>query len=705
MAKRTTTPPPPPAPDGVNEALLELVEMLLGEYFIDPEHEDSYKQVLARHRPTGTDGILLHGEEIELEDGSCKIQLQALRPYTRFRVVMTHPAFSATVEGTWSFDNEELRQTKFTRTGNPDTIEAAVEAMIEAVDERDLEDDDEFADFLAGVEDDDEVPMIGDDPTEPPDAKPLDRNRLKAIAKRIARHRDSELGPEDRVWLEQTPQILPVVADALIEAAGAPSPDDMLVQAYHQILGLELEFVRYRQDRGWDWAEDMLTAFQQRLIEVAKAGSIPRDDWFLMCSALTEARVPVADGMRTQLADAGFTPEDMDPDAPPEEMLKMVRHLMDELANMVSGPFEVVEALRSSGAMLPPMLRSFMTTELALSFHTVLREAVPLLLLDDDSSVRVAAAGALEQIAHPDALSPDMLRRAITIRNWIPAKDRPPLDAAIRKARLAGVAIGAWPEPARDLELYASIVDGSGAQSIMAASRSAKKGLFAGLLLRHGTGVMDGWMDYDISRGQIGKLLREAQMAAPNLRVDRAFVDLVVQHAIGTSVHQDTVPPSSLLEIAEVLGGAEWKDRRIDIKTEADRLFGLLDPADQTADGVTSGSQRASLWMSKEEMFGSWFEDGPQVQKALAKLPRTDKGRLVAAVMDDILTSEREKWAERFLVLALWYEAATDAKQRLRARDAVLVAHALTSDTPIETIPVMTLIAAQTVRAMLLGAW
>jgi predicted alpha/beta hydrolase family esterase len=73
--------------------------------------------------------------------------------------------------------------------------------------------------------------------------------------------------------------------------------------------------------------------------------------------------------------------------------------------------------------------------------------------------------------------------------------------------------------------------------------------------------------------------------------------------------------------------------------------------------------------------------------------------------MDDILTSEREKWAERFLVLALWYEAATDAKQRLRARDAVLVAHALTSDTPIETIPVMTLIAAQTVRAMLLGAW
>jgi hypothetical protein len=703
MAKRPTTPPPPIQPDEVNETLLELADTLIGDFFFDPDHEDLYKQVLSQFRPSGTAGVVLLDEEIDVDDGPCTVRLEALRAYTRFRIVLTHATFSATVEGTWSFDNEELRQTKCSRTGDPDTIEIAAQAMIDAIEDRD-DDDDEFADFLAGINDDDEVPMIGDDPAEPPEATPLDRNRLKAIAKRVARHADSEVSPEDRSWLEQTPQILPVVTDALIEAAGAPTPDEAIVLAYHELLGLQLEFVRYRQDRGWDWADDMLKVFQRRLIEVAKAGSIPRDDWFLMCSALTEARVPVADEMQNELADAGFTPEDLDLDAPPEEMLKMVRHLMDELANMVSGPFEVIEALKSSGAMLPAMLRSFMTTELALSSHAVLRETVPLLLLDDDSSVRAAAAGALEQIAHPDTLSPDMLRRAITIRNWIPAKDRPPLDAAIRKARLAGVAIGGWPEPARDLELYASVVDGSGAQSILAASRSEKKGLFAGLLLRHGTGVMDGWTDHDVSRGQIGRLLREAQMAAPNVRVDRIFVDRVVQHAIGTSVDQDTVPPSSLLEVAEVLGGAEWKDRRIDVKAEADRLFALLDPADQTADGVMSGSQRARLWMSKEEIFGSWFEDGPLVQKALARLPRTDKKRLVATVMDDILPPERGKWAERFLVLAMWYQAA-DAKQRPRARDAVLVAHALAGDTPIETIPVMTLIATQTVQAMLLGAW
>jgi hypothetical protein len=330
---------------------------------------------------------------------------------------------------------------------------------------------------------------------------------------------------------------------------------------------------------------------------------------------------------------------------------------------------------------------------------------VPLLLLDEESSVRVAAAGALEQIAHPDTLSPDTLRRAITIRNWIPVKDRAALDAAIRKARLAGVEIGAWPQPARDLELYASIVDGSGAQSILATSRIAKKGLFTGLLLRHGEGVMDGWVDRDMTRGQIGKLLREAQMSAPTARVDKAFVDRVVQHAIGASVEQDGVPPSTLLEIAELVGGSEWKDRRIDVEAETGRLFEALEPTDRTPDGVLAGSVRASEWMSSQDVFGSWFEDGPQVQKALAKLPRTDKGRMIAVVLDDILPAQRAKWTERYLILALWCQAAADAKQRGHMRDAVLVAHALAGDGALDDIPAMAVIAAQTVRAMLLGGW
>jgi hypothetical protein len=330
---------------------------------------------------------------------------------------------------------------------------------------------------------------------------------------------------------------------------------------------------------------------------------------------------------------------------------------------------------------------------------------VPIMLLDDDASVRQGAAAALEQTAHPETMSADTLRRAIILRNWIPATDRNPLDVAISKARLAGVEIGAWPSPTPDLEFHASTIDGSGAQSILGVSRSGKKGFFGGMLLRHGTGVMDSWADLDLSRGKINKLLREAQMGAPSSRVDKTFVDILVQNAIGTAVERAEVPPALLLEMAELVGGAEWKDRRLDIVAEAGRLFDALDPEDRTEAGIEAGLARGAEWMAQDEVFATWFEDGPQVQQTLANLPRTDHAGMANLVMTDILPAKRREWAERFLMMALWSQAASEIKQRARARDLVLVAHALVGDAPLQDIPIMAVIAMQTVRAKLLGAW
>jgi hypothetical protein len=109
--------------------------------------------------------------------------------------------------------------------------------------------------------------------------------------------------------------------------------------------------------------------------------------------------------------------------------------------------------------------------------------------------------------------------------------------------------------------------------------------------------------------------------------------------------------------------------------------------------------------VAKDEMFATWFEDGPQVQKALAKLPRTDQVGMIAVVMNDILPDKRAEWAERFLVMAMWCQAATEAKHRAKARDLVLVANALVGDEPIGAIPAMAGIALNTTRAMLLGGW
>src|ERR1700694_4867511 len=102
MAKRTPTPPPAPEPDAVNEALLQYAEMLLGEFFFDPESEEIYQRTLSKNRPAGTEGVLLDEDKVELPDADCTVRIEALRALMHFRVSIAHPAFSATVEGIWS---------------------------------------------------------------------------------------------------------------------------------------------------------------------------------------------------------------------------------------------------------------------------------------------------------------------------------------------------------------------------------------------------------------------------------------------------------------------------------------------------------------------------------------------------------------------------------------------------------------------------
>src|SRR5580698_3453898 len=170
MTKRTTRPPEPES-DEIDVSLILLAEMLLSDYFFDPGQEQAYKQTLSAKRPAGTESVALTEDAIELPGGACDIRIEALRTWTHFRVLFVHPAFQATVEGTWSFDNEELKQTRVSRSGDPATIETAIDEMIEEIEGDDL-DDEEFAGFMNGLddEDDEEVPLIGDDPTEPPDA-------------------------------------------------------------------------------------------------------------------------------------------------------------------------------------------------------------------------------------------------------------------------------------------------------------------------------------------------------------------------------------------------------------------------------------------------------------------------------------------------------------------------------------------------------
>ncbi len=454
----------------------------------------------------------------------------------------------------------------------------------------------------------------------------------------------------------------------------------------------------------------MLERYQDSVTDLAGTKALDHEDLFPLVAALGHAKVPV----KPELSEALMRSGPSLPDTVPSEkaLEQAVRPLIDELARSVTSPFEVMEAMGETAAVTPPALRCFMALELALSPHTVMRDAVPLMLLDADAEVRHAAALALDQIAAPDTLSPVSLRRAIALRNWIPEADRTTLDQAIRKARVKGVQPAQW-ERAPDLAQRASSVDGSGAQSLMFSSRSGRSGLFAGLLLKQGFGIRDAWCNRDTPRREITSMLTDMQHKMVVPEVDRSYIDLAVQHGIARGVAANHLPDPAFLEIAEAVCGADWKDRGIDVAAEIAHLLGELPAQQRSADAIAASLRRSVSWMQSDRLWDSWFEDDAYVLEALTATKQQDIAVAARGLLDGVLDDRRGKWAERFLLTALWVRAVKAGQppplgtsaNAITWRDMVVLAHEVGSARPLGEIPVMAEIAERTVIAARSGTW
>ena len=701
----------PSVPDDIDNALIESVEAFLSEYFFDPDAEDAYKEQLSAERARMGDSLLLQEADFTVRGSRCNVRLEALRTWTMFRLGFDHKEFAATIEGSWSFDLQELQKPRVTnRRGSRQVWEEALDGFdeiwsgpLDASEDDELSADYDSEDDDADEDDDDEL-LLDLDPKEPPPATSTDRARVKAIAKRLARRADQPISVEDRQWLQDTPQALPVITEALIAAANETGLDHPMVAAYAVMLTFELEYVRYRQDRGWEWASAMLDDFQQRLLVFAREGGDPAL-FAAMGRSLSEARVRVSDEMQRALADAGLNNEDL---TPPGDLQEATRSMLSELAGQLNDPFEVVETLKNMDAVMPAELRAVLADILATAEQDMMREAAAILLLDASAEVRAAVVAALNEAMPARKISSTTLRRLIAIRSWWPEAEREPVDELIRKVRLAGVEIEPWPKPLPDTDYHVSKIDGAGAQSILAISRGASKGYFRALLLRHGEGIVDAWQEANLSRGKLTKMLRGTQEEMPVVKMSRDYVDTMVQHAIGCSVARDTVPPELFLQVAEGLNGSEWKARQHHDRLrvhEARRLFEALPSADRTESAIERNLAEARDSLTESEVLATWFEDGPKIRAALKGMASGKPDQLINVIVNEVVAENRGKWAERFVLMGMWCQAAPDAKQRRMARGLITTASALVNETPLTEIPAMTVIAVNTLAADADGSW
>ncbi len=680
-----------PVRDFLCYRLVRLAVCALDASFTDPEVEAEYrrwqKSAARKRRPRGGADVLREIRSWE-RPGGYTMRVLAQSKWGEFVVAVEEEDFRAEVMAIYdieAFDVTAAGVESFTG----DAVKAIEVAhrfatMLEIEADAADEDEDMTPEFQFGV-------GTADGPLQE-----IIRDRVESIVARLAGVLAGRPGEgilaEDEHFLVATPGALWAIRDGFIARARAGlSADSAVLSAWQNLLEKQLEEIRFKAERKHAWALDMIDRYQSDLLAMARGPGVEINTWQALVIALDRAKIQIRADVRAASLDlasgAGRGPAAVD-----------IMHSLEEIVESGGGdPFRIAHHLFDAMTMMPPDFANAGVMMISEAPLPALRDVLPLVLLAPEAACRQAAGAALELMAAEKRLTPAGLRRLIAVRSWLPEAERPTVDQAIRKARLAGVDCAPWPA-GQVRALKATVIDGSGCQSVVGLAKDDRRTLFTGILLKQGFGVRDVMLERGLSRRDADAMLASVADRVLTLPVARPYLDRMVQHALWTGVAAGRVPPLELLEVAEIMGAAEWRAQRLDAGVEIEQLLGQLTPAQLTPAAQADAVKRSADLLQHAEIGDSWFEDDESARQVCAAHSRTSK-KLIAALLAEVVEPRRDVWVERLVWTALWLKAGGAAPELPSWVDYALVAHAVHGGAPLAEIPLMIAIAKLTATA------
>ena len=481
---------------------------------------------------------------------------------------------------------------------------------------------------------------------------------------------------------------------ALLGAARNMPPtgnDEALAVGYLFLLQRLLEHLRYRTDRGYADAAKLIADFQLDVVTRVEAGHLNARMLSFVGGALHQSNIPASPELAA--ASAKYAIHDNEDGPLPADIHAALTGILEACDG---DPFMAVGSLMETGHAMPVETRAALVGALALAGIPEARGAAVLFLLDTNSGVRRAAAGALAQVAA--WITPIDVRRLIAMRNWRPENERGAVDAVIRKARAAGIDCAQW-EAGSIETILATAIDGSSAQGFLLISPAGRRKRISSILTKGG--VTDAWSGEPESRRSIEANLAGSGLDAPLLTVSRSYLDRMVAHHLALSADNQGAPPIGLLQVAEAIGGADWQPARIALDEALAGMIAQIPKAMREPESLATVLRKSGELVDIRAVAQSWFEDDPQVAR-LVDGTHTGRTKLARYLLQSVMARHRNRWADIVLRAALWMREAP-AEANAHWRELALVAKALADGRDMTEIGLMRDIALRTI-AVLRGA-
>jgi hypothetical protein len=193
--------------------------------------------------------------------------------------------------------------------------------------------------------------------------------------------------------------------------------------------------------------------------------------------------------------------------------------------------------------------------------------------------------------------------------------------------------------------------------------------------------------------------LAAAGMETPTLAVSRSYLDRTVADRLALGIEKGEAPPFGLLQVAEVIGGADWQPARMAFGETLAELIAEVPKAMCEPAALALVLRNSNKLAELEAVAQSWFEDDPQVRQAVQQARGRDRAKLAIFLLQSVIARHRDRWAEIVLRTALWMREAPEAAD-LCWRELAIVAKALADGRDMTEIGLMRDIASRTIAAL-----
>ena len=526
-------------------------------------------------------------------------------------------------------------------------------------------------------------------------------NLLGHVVNRLANGIFPPLDDITAAGLEQHPELVFHFLDEMAESYQPLKADEALpieYQAAYCLFSECLLELRLAAEKKRVWAHEMIAELQQIMVEeffVAEYGQHLQQD---LLEAIREAGLEISPELKNAhfelMAYYGrFWNRNADPDL--EDVLAMMEE--DGLTNIYDQANTIIAQLEMSPE---PEDQIHILEGMAASVGQKGSEVLSLMLMHPRAMVRQMVPNLIMNFADRQIVSPDTMWRMIALRNQIPEEERPALDRAITHCRKARVNC-AQKKAGHVASLYAGAMDGNGSQVLWIVVATDPGWLVCHVLFKLDFGIREIWLretpDLE-SLADLTSLFDEEESLM--LPVDASYLLHMTAHFLAEGNRNGMVCPPNLLRLMEALGEAHLSASFLDTETV------LEDQPLISEKRQNRIIEESDAWSADHLFIQSWFEDDEDVDNLLesglfdAGEALVDPDVAESMIIRYILEPRRDQWARCFLITAFWLQNVTDHETDWQ--HFLILSKALQRGKPLMEIPLMVVIAAQTIYAAIL---